>query len=35
MGNKANYDAERLKEWRERKVMRDTDEKLRELYLKR
>lgn len=35
MRNKANYDAERIKEWQERKVMRDTDEKLRELYLKR
>lgn len=35
MRNKANYDAERLKEWQERKIMRATDEKLRELYLKR
>lgn len=35
MRNKANYDTERIKEWQERKVMRDTDEKLRELYLKR
>lgn len=35
MRNKANYDAERLKEWQERKLMRDTDEKLRELYLKK
>ena len=35
MRNKAAYDAERLKEWQERKIMRATDEKLRELYLKR
>lgn len=26
--NKAMYDAERLKEWRERKSMRDEDQKL-------
>ena len=35
MRNKASYDAERLKEWLERKVMRETDEKLYELYTKR
>ena len=35
MRNKADYDAERLKEWKERKLMRETDDKLRELYLKR
>ena len=28
------YDAERLKEWRERKLMRDEDERLHALYLK-
>ena len=27
------YDAERLKEWKERKLMRHEDEKLKELYL--
>ena len=27
------YDAERLKEWKERKLMRADDEKLRSLYL--
>ena len=31
--NKSQYDAERQKEWRERKKMRHEDEKLRELYL--
>jgi Ran GTPase-activating protein (RanGAP) involved in mRNA processing and transport len=30
--NKAAYDAERLKEWRERKQMRDEDQKLQNLY---
>ena len=29
MSNKADYDAERLKEWRERKAMRDEDNALR------
>jgi hypothetical protein len=32
--NKALYDAERLKEWRERKLMRDEDQKLQAKYLK-
>jgi len=32
--NKKMYDAERLKEWRERKLMRDEDERLHALYLK-
>jgi len=27
------YDAERLKEWKERKLMRSEDEHLKELYL--
>jgi len=31
--NKAAYDLKRLKEWKERKVMREEDEKLKELYL--
>ena len=31
--NKALYDSERLKEWRERKYMRAEDEKLRKMYL--
>ncbi len=31
--NKAIYDAERLKEWRERRLMRAEEEALRELYL--
>lgn len=31
--NKAMYDAERLKEWKERKLMRSEDEQLKELYL--
>ena len=31
--NKALYDAERLKEWRERKLMRGEDEQLRKMYL--
>lgn len=31
--NKAEYDAERLKEWKERKFMKAEDEVLRELYL--
>lgn len=31
--NKAIYDAERLKEWKERKLMRYEDQKLKELYL--
>jgi hypothetical protein len=31
--NKALYDAERLKEWKERKNMRTEDEKLRQKYL--
>lgn len=32
--NKEMYDAERLKEWKERKLMRDEDERLHALYLK-
>jgi len=32
--NKAMYDAERLKEWRERKLMKNEDERLHALYLK-
>lgn len=32
--NKALYDAERLKEWRERKLMRDEDQQLQAKYLK-
>lgn len=32
--NKKAYDAERLKEWRERKLMKDEDTRLHELYLK-
>ena len=31
--NKALYDAERLKEWRERKYMRGEDEQLRKMYM--
>ena len=31
--NKALYDAERVKEWKERKLMRDEDHQLKELYL--
>lgn len=31
--NKAKYDAERLKEWRERKLMNDEDVRLKNLYL--
>ena len=31
--NKAIYDAERVKEWRERKYMRGEDEKLRKMYM--
>jgi len=31
--NKAKYDAERLREWRERKLMFDEDVRLRNLYL--
>jgi hypothetical protein len=31
--NKSMYDAERLKEWKERKLMREEDQKLKELYL--
>ena len=31
--NKAEYDAERLKEWKERKNMRTEDEGLKEVYL--
>jgi hypothetical protein len=31
--NKALYDAERLKEWKERKLMREEDQQLKELYL--
>ena len=33
MRNKAEYDAERLKEWRERKLMNDEDIRLKNLYL--
>ena len=33
MRNKALYDAERLKEWRERKKMRYEDEQLKAYYL--
>lgn len=32
--NKAAYDAERLKEWRERKLMKAEDEGLHQKYLK-
>jgi len=32
--NKAMFDKERLKEWRERKLMKNEDVRLRELYLK-
>lgn len=32
--NKAMFDAERLKEWRERKLMKNEDERLHALYLK-
>lgn len=32
--NKKMYDAERLKEWRERKLMKNEDERLHALYLK-
>jgi len=31
--NKALYDVERLKEWRERKIMRKEDEHLRQMYM--
>jgi hypothetical protein len=31
--NKAIYDAERVKEWKERKVMRNEDEHLRKMYM--
>lgn len=31
--NKALFDAERLKEWRERKIMRYEDEQLRKMYM--
>lgn len=31
--NKAKYDAERLQEWRERKLMNDEDVRLKNLYL--
>ena len=31
--NKALYDAERLKEWKERKLMREEDQLLKELFL--
>jgi hypothetical protein len=31
--NKALYDSERLKEWKERKLMREEDQKLKELFL--
>jgi len=31
--NKAVYDAERLKEWRERKLMKAEDEALHKIYL--
>ena len=31
--NKAIYDAERLKEWKERKIMRNEDEHLRKMYM--
>ena len=31
--NKALFDAERLKEWRERKIMRHEDEQLRKMYM--
>ena len=31
--NKQLYDAERLKEWNERKLMREDDEKMKELFL--
>lgn len=34
MANKADYDAERLKEWRERKAMRSEDNALRTKQLK-
>ena len=32
--NKAEFDFERLKEWRERKLMRHEDESLRRAYMK-
>ena len=32
--NKEIYDANRLKEWRERKLMKNEDERLHELFLK-
>ena len=32
--NKELYDAARLKEWRERKLMKNEDERLHELFLK-
>mmetsp|Transcript_13389 Transcript_13389/g.20936 ORF Transcript_13389/g.20936 Transcript_13389/m.20936 type:complete len:153 (+) Transcript_13389:613-1071(+) len=31
--NKTEYDTERLKEWKERKKMRDEDEKMKAIYL--
>jgi len=31
--NKAAYDAERLKEWKERKMMRNEDQALQNMYL--
>lgn len=31
--NKAKYDAERLQEWKERKLMNDEDVRLKNLYL--
>ena len=31
--NKAKYDEERLREWRERKLMNDEDVRLKNLYL--
>ena len=31
--NKALYDAERVKEWKERKDMREEDENLRKMYM--
>lgn len=32
--NKAQYDADRLREWNERKLMRGEDEQLQNKYLK-
>ena len=32
-GNKAKYDGERIKEWKERKFMKAEDERLAELYM--